>query len=68
VEDTVNLTLGLFAQTNRPLAEPEQGVKELMFSLAALNADFSNLESLVSADLSGPPKAALSTQVSGQEQ
>jgi hypothetical protein len=52
VEEAGNLTLGTFAETNRPVSQPEQAVKELLSKLEALNGEFSKLQADVSAELS----------------
>ena len=40
VEEAMNLTLGTFAETNRPVGQPEQAVQELLSKLDALNREF----------------------------
>jgi hypothetical protein len=62
VEDAMNLTLGTFAETNRPVDQPEQAMKELLSKLDALNIGFPDLEAHGSAELSGFGKPTVSSE------
>ena len=64
VEEAMNLTLGTFAETNRPVGQPEQAVKELLSKLDALNREFPHLEAQVNAELSGFGKTGVSSGLS----
>jgi hypothetical protein len=58
----MNLTLGTFAETNRPVDQPEQAMKELSSKLDGLNAEFPDLEAYVEADLPGFEKTGVSSE------
>jgi len=62
VEEAGNLTLGTFAETNRPVSQPEQAMKELLSKLDQLNGEFSRLEADVSAELSGFSNKLISSE------
>jgi hypothetical protein len=59
VEDVVNLTLGTFAETNRPVGQPEQAMKDLLSELEGLNGGFPALEADIATELSGFPKTRI---------
>jgi hypothetical protein len=61
VEDAGNLTLGTFAETNRPVAQPELAMKDLLSKLDGLNGEFSELEADVRAELSGLSRTMVSS-------
>jgi hypothetical protein len=65
VEEVGNLTLGTFAETNRPVERPEQAVRDLLSKLDGLEREFPKLETDVAAELSGFPKALVSNEKSG---
>jgi hypothetical protein len=62
VEEATNLTLGTFAETNRPVGQPEKAMKELLYKLDELNRGFPDLEERVDAELSGFGKAGVSSE------
>ena len=62
VEEAMNLTLGTFAETNRPVDQPEQAMRELSSKLDGLNAEFPHLEAYVDADLPGFEKTGVSSE------
>ncbi len=62
VEEAMNLALGTFAETNRPVGQPEQAMKELLSKLDELNGDFPDLEAHVRAELSGFGKTGVSSE------
>ena len=62
VEEAGNRTLGTLAETNRPVSEPAQAVKELLSELDGLNREFPKLEADVHEELSGGSKTALSSE------
>jgi len=53
VEETVDLTLGTFAETNRPVRDPERAMKDLLSKLDLLHSEFPKLEMGIGAELSG---------------
>jgi hypothetical protein len=63
VEDDVTLTLGTFVETNRPVSQPEQAMRDLMAKLDGLNGEFLKLEADVNTELSGSPKPLVSTEM-----
>jgi hypothetical protein len=62
VEKAMNLTLGTFAETNRPVDQPEQAMKELLSKLDGLNREFPDLEAYVDAELSGFGNTGVSSE------
>jgi len=62
VEETGNLTLGTFAETNRPVTQPEQAIQELLANLNTLNRDFPKLEEEIGAELSDLPRVSVSRE------
>ena len=58
----MNLTLGTFAETNRPVDQPEQAMKELLSKLDGLNREFPDLEAYVDAELSGFGNTGVSSE------
>jgi hypothetical protein len=62
VEEAMNLTLGTFAETNRPVDQPEQAMKELSSKLDGLNAEFPDLEAYIDAELSGFGKTEVTSE------
>jgi hypothetical protein len=64
VDEAMNLTLGTFAETNRPVGQPEQAMKELLTKLDALNKEFPHLQAQVNAELSGFGKTGVSSDLS----
>jgi hypothetical protein len=62
MEEVGNLTVGTFAETNRPVSEPEQAMKELLTKLDELNQEFPDLEGHLGAELSGFGKTEVSSE------
>jgi hypothetical protein len=62
VEEAGNLTLGTFAETNRPAAQPEQAIRQLMSKLDALNREFPKFESEVGGEFLALPKTSVSRE------
>ncbi len=62
VDEGVTLTLGMFAETNRPVSQPEQSMKDLMSKLDGLNGEFRKLEADVSAEMSGSAETLASSE------
>ena len=62
VEESVDLTLGTFAETNRPVSDPERAMKDLQSKLDFLRAEFPKLEIDVGAELSGFSKTLVSSE------
>ena len=67
VEEAGNLTLGTFAETNRPVSQPEQAMKQLLSKLEGLNGGFSRLQADVSAELSGFSNKLISSEKTEQK-
>jgi hypothetical protein len=67
VEETVNLTLGTFAETNRPVNQPELAMKDLLSTLEGLESEFPKLEADIGAELSGFPKTLVSSETSEEK-
>ncbi len=62
VEEAMNLTLGTFAETNRPVDQPEQAMKELSSKLDGLNAEFPDLQAYIDGELSGFGKTGVTSE------
>ena len=62
VEESVDLTLGTFAETNRPVSDPERAMKDLLSKLDLLHAEFPKLEIDIGAELSGFSKTLVSSE------
>jgi hypothetical protein len=56
VEQTMNLTLGMFVETNRPVAQREEALKRLSSGFSDLDARFSNLETKVTRGFADAPQ------------
>jgi hypothetical protein len=66
VEEAGNLVLGTFAETNRPVNQPERAMKDLMSQLDDLSKEFPKLEADLSVELSGFPKTVVSRKPEGK--
>jgi len=62
VEEAMNLTLGTFAETNRPVDQPEQAMKELLSKLDELNREFPDVEAHAGRELPGFGKTGVSSE------
>jgi len=62
VEESVDLTLGTFAETNRPVSDPERAMKDLLSKLDLLHAEFPKLEIDIGAEVSGFSKTLVSSE------
>jgi hypothetical protein len=62
VEEAMNLTLGTFAETNRPVDQPEQAMKELLSKLDELNREFPDVEAHAGTELLGFGKTGVSSE------
>ena len=67
VEGSVDLTLGTFAETNRPVSDPERAMKDLLSKLDLLYAEFPKLEMDIGAELSGFSKILVSSDKDEQK-
>jgi hypothetical protein len=57
----MNLTLGTFAETNRPVAQPEKAMEKLLHTIDGLNRAIPVVEARVDAELSGFGKIGVSS-------
>jgi hypothetical protein len=62
VEEAMNLILGTFAETNRPVDQPEQAMKELLSKLDELNREFPDVEAHAGTELPGFGKTGVSSE------
>jgi len=62
VEESVDLTLGTFSETNRPVSDPERAMKDLLSKIDLLHAEFPKLEIDIGAELSGFSKTLVSSE------
>ena len=68
VEESVDLTLGTFAETNRPVSDPERAMKDLRSKLDLLHAEFPKLEIDIGAELASFSKTLLSSENADRKQ
>ena len=68
VEESADLTVGTFSETNRPVSDPERAMKDLLSKLDLLHAEFPKLEIDIGAELSGFSKTLLSSENADRKQ
>ncbi|MGH9426956.1 MAG: hypothetical protein ACRD2L_11725, partial [Terriglobia bacterium] len=60
VEEAMSLTLNLFAETNLPVRQREEAMKDVLSAFGSVNGKFQQLEAQVAKELSEVPKVLTS--------